>query len=269
MKQSSQQDIHISSEDWEEFERGVSYFNNGQFPHSLEAWELLWERKGSRDKIFFRGLMELTSACQCLFKNQDASDAIDSLEKARLKLRKFLPEYFGIPIEPLLLFIGESKEAVRNGSRNGQRKKGYPLPQIEFHKPDNPDLFVELCEILQSKQFLEGIRLFNGGFYWEAHEEWEEVWREQAGDGKIFVEAFVQMAEAYSFIKLGKAATAIYLFEKSIKKFAEYERIRCTILISAIVADLKKTLDNLRGLSTNGKISIKPMKIQVSDKQKG
>ena len=180
-----------------------------------------------------------------------------------------MPEYFGIPIEPLLLFIGESKEAVRNGSRNGQRKKRYPLPQIEFHKPDNPDLFVELCEILQSKQFLEGIRLFNGGFYWEAHEEWEEVWREQAGDGKIFVEAFVQMAEAYSFIKLGKAATAIYLFEKSIKKFAEYERIRCTVLISAIVADLKKTLDNLRGLSTNGKISIKPMKIQVSDKQKG
>jgi predicted metal-dependent hydrolase len=264
MKQSSQIDSYISPEDWEEFERGVSYFNNGQFQHSYEAWELLWERKNTNDKKFLRGLMELASACQYLTKNQNISSVETNLEKAKAKLEKFLPEHFSIPVEPLLKFIEDYKRNKVSSNHNGERKSGITIPQIEFHKQDNPDLLVELCEILQSPQFLEGVKLFNGGFFWEAHEEWQEVWREQIGEGKIFVEAFVQMAEAYSFIKLGKVNPAIYLFEKSIKRFAEYERIRCSVLLCSLVADIKNTLVNLRESSGNGKIHIKPAKIQIT-----
>lgn len=268
MKQLVQKDTYISPEDWEEFERGVSYFNNGQFQHSFEAWELLWERKDANDKKFLRGLMELASACQYITKNQNISSVETNLEKAQTKLGKFLPEHFSIPIEPLLKFIEDYKKNKARGNHNGERKSGITLPQIEFHKQDNPDLLVELCEILQSPQFLEGTKLFNGGFFWEAHEEWQEVWREQVGEGKVFVEAFVQMAEAYSFVKLGKVNPAIYLFEKSLKRFGEYERIRCSVLLCALVSDIKNTLENLRASSGNGKIHIKPARIQIADKMK-
>ena len=267
MKESLKKDNYISPEDWEEFERGVAYFNNGQFQHSFEAWELLWERKDTNDKKFLRALMDIASAFQLIIKNQDIPSTITDLEKVQTKLEKFLPEYFSVPIEPLLMFITDYTSTVGRKNHNGKNGSIPKLPQIEFYKPDNPDLLVEICEVLGSQPFLEGAKLFNGGFFWEAHEEWQEVWREQVGEGKLFMEAFVQLAEAYSFIKLGKVATAIYLFDKSIKRFSGYERVRCSVLISRLVADVKNTLINLQQSTGNGKIHIKPAEIQFTGKQ--
>lgn len=68
--------------------------------------------------------------------------------------------------------------------------------------------------------FRKGIRLFNAGKHREAHEAFEEVWRAQEGQTKTFVQGFVQMAAGFSYIKLKRFDSVLYLFEKATEKFA-------------------------------------------------
>ena len=39
-----------------------------------------------------------------------------------------------------------------------------------------------------------GMRLFNRGRYFEAHEHWEAVWQTAEGEGRGFLESLVQLA---------------------------------------------------------------------------
>jgi predicted metal-dependent hydrolase len=42
----------------------------------------------------------------------------------------------------------------------------------------------------------EGIRLFNEGHYWHAHEQWEACWLRATGDDERFYKAIIQAAAA-------------------------------------------------------------------------
>lgn len=253
-------DVTLSMEHLEEFERGIVYFNNGQFQHSFEAWELLWENSEKTQRRFIRGLMDVATGCQQLVQQKDLNAAMANFAKAYEKLdaEHYQPEFLYVPVKPLLTFIEQFRENLKsigiNGNEASLRKL---LPKIQFHKPANPDLLVELCEIVRSKEFFVGVRNFNRGYYWESHEIWEEIWREQIGNGKKFIEAFVQLAEAYSFAKVSKINPAIYLFEKSIKRLQEYERVDCNLTLSVIVDEAQCVLNDLQTFVMDGKSQYK------------
>lgn len=45
--------------------------------------------------------------------------------------------------------------------------------------------------------FHRGVRLFNQGRFWEAHEAWEAVWLRHPEDGRFFIQGLIQLAAAY------------------------------------------------------------------------
>lgn len=45
-------------------------------------------------------------------------------------------------------------------------------------------------------RFLEGIRLYQRGYYWHAHEAWEEVWRTADDSVRPFLKGLIQIAAA-------------------------------------------------------------------------
>ena len=50
----------------------------------------------------------------------------------------------------------------------------------------------------KSRTFLNGIDLFNAGFYWEAHEAWEELWISAGRGGELasFLKGLIKLAAA-------------------------------------------------------------------------
>ncbi len=56
-----------------------------------------------------------------------------------------------------------------------------------------------------SPHYLEGIRLFNAGHYWHAHEQWEDCWLAASGDDAIFYKAIIQAAAALVKWRQGNA----------------------------------------------------------------
>lgn len=56
-----------------------------------------------------------------------------------------------------------------------------------------------------SPEYLEGIRLFNAGHYWHAHEQWEICWLAASGDDAVFYKAIIQAAAALVKWRQGNA----------------------------------------------------------------
>ena len=72
----------------------------------------------------------------------------------------------------------------------------------------------------------EGIRLFNRQFYWECHEVFEDLWKEDRGDPARYVWwAIIQVAAAMIHYRDEKISGARGLIVKAKEKFAKCEEL--------------------------------------------
>jgi hypothetical protein len=60
----------------------------------------------------------------------------------------------------------------------------------------------------ESEAYLYGIDLFNFGYYWESHEEWEGLWKAAGKEGNTadFLKALIKMSAAAVKIRQGQPA---------------------------------------------------------------
>ena len=61
-------------------------------------------------------------------------------------------------------------------------------------------------------RYLRGILLFNERDFFAAHDEWEEVWREESSDLRRFVKGLIHAAVAAYHASNGNRAGAVRLF---------------------------------------------------------
>ena len=246
-------EIEMSAEDWDEFSHGIKLFNSGKFWNSHEAWEQVWMRHAEDERLFFQGLIQLAAAYHHLFVKKNLNGLLNNFNKAYPKLEVFQPKYLGVHVVPLLRFIDEGKkEAERLGPGKINQFNSNLVPKLQFHNRLNPDLLVEARSMVTSEQFLEGLKLFNDGYYCEAHEIWEEVWRAEEDDAKTFAQAFVQVAAANSFLKTSKLTSAKYLFEKALEKFRQFENLECGIRVRDVAREIESLLGALKGANGDG-----------------
>ena len=64
----------------------------------------------------------------------------------------------------------------------------------------------------------EGLRRFNGGRFWDAHESWEEVWLRWEEPDRRFVQGLIQLAAAWHHVTRGNDRGARRLFEAALEK---------------------------------------------------
>jgi predicted metal-dependent hydrolase len=248
--------LELSTEDWQEFEHGVRLFNGGKFWHAHEAWEQLWKRHKQEERKFFQGLIQLAAAFHHLVVKKSAKGMNGNFDKACDNLGPYLPEYLGVNVETLFRGVEACRsESDHVGSDDLERFDYHLIPRIEFHKPTNPDLLVEIRDVVRSAEFNEGMGLFNSGYFWESHEVWEELWRSQDGDGKEFAEAFSQLAGGYSFIKLGKLGSARYLLDKSVSRLRQFEYLPSGVDISCLVGEVQPVLELLAEMPATGNLN--------------
>jgi hypothetical protein len=71
-------------------------------------------------------------------------------------------------------------------------------------KPDNPEP-PDPQRWQACSPYLYGIDLFNHGYYWEAHEVWEELWRAcgRSGPAGTFLKALIGLAAAGFKVRVG------------------------------------------------------------------
>ena len=91
-----------------------------------------------------------------------------------------------LPFPPYTYVPGKAPHPVREPEGHSF---GQPEPLVEMFDPEHWDA----CQT-----YLFGIDLFNAGFYWEAHEQWEAVWHAlgRRGHTADFLKGLIKLAAA-------------------------------------------------------------------------
>ncbi len=96
--------------------------------------------------------------------------------------------------------------------------RGYLVPPSA--PPKAPP--ARLGSAASSRLFESGLEAFRAGRFFEAHEEWELLWKEVEGDDKAFLQGLIQLAAACVHIGRGNAAPATRLLELAKEKLDRF-----------------------------------------------
>jgi hypothetical protein len=99
----------------------------------------------------------------------------------------------------------------------------------------------------------DGIIFFNAGRYFEAHEAWEDMWREARGPLRFFYQGLVQAAVGLHHLSRGNLNGASAQLEKSLSKLEQYPDSFCRLDNRKLILDLRDVLNDL---------TIRPVRIE-------
>jgi len=91
-----------------------------------------------------------------------------------------------------------------------------------------------------------GVKLYENGHPWHAHEVWEELWQGYEGPGRRSLQALIQLAAARHHAVNGNTHGVATLLQRSLNSLAEAEAI-VDLDIAALmdaIADLQSRLEN-------------------------
>lgn len=77
--------------------------------------------------------------------------------------------------------------------------------------------------------FLKGIERFNNREFWEAHEEWEEIWLHASSEVHQFLQGLIQIAAAYHHVKRGTLRGAVRLFDAALARLQAFPPQYCGV----------------------------------------
>jgi len=76
--------------------------------------------------------------------------------------------------------------------------------------------------VFENPGFLRGVALFNQGRFYDAHEVWEDVWREHRGPEKSLLQGLIQVAVGLHHFGQGNLPGARSLLRRGHKRLDEY-----------------------------------------------
>lgn len=68
----------------------------------------------------------------------------------------------------------------------------------------------------------QGVRLFNEGRFFEAHEVWEELWTPARGPERLFLQSIIHLAVGFYHAQQRNREGAVRQLRKGLKKLAGY-----------------------------------------------
>ena len=88
---------------------------------------------------------------------------------------------------------------------------------------------------------------FNAGAFFEAHEHWEDAWRELTGRERTAVQGLIQVAAALHHLQNGRPRPAAALLTKAAGKLDGDVPALAGFRVGALATEVERLLAQLRG----------------------
>jgi hypothetical protein len=112
---------------------------------------------------------------------------------------------------------------------------------------------LENLTVQQRERFDEGRELFNSRKFWEAHEAWEDVWKELEDPERRFLQGLIQAAAAYHLIiTTPRVGGALRNIEKSLDKLGPMPSVCFDLDVGELTGALKNTHAEVHRLGQDG-----------------
>ncbi|MBK6792023.1 MAG: DUF309 domain-containing protein [Anaerolineales bacterium] len=110
----------------------------------------------------------------------------------------------------------------------------------------------EECQGQLHPKAMEGLHLFNAGKFFEAHEEFETAWRDEAGAIRDLYQGILQVAVTYLHITRGNYDGAVKVYGRSLKWLHGWSDICRGIHVKKIRDDAEVVMTELQRLGKAG-----------------
>jgi 8-oxo-dGTP diphosphatase len=128
------------------------------------------------------------------------------------------------------------------------------LIQELTQKPAGKESFPRLHDY--PDEYLEFMRLFNRGFYFESHELLEELWHPSEGKDRLHYQALIQMAVALRHVQHHNWPGALGLYTKAKDKWAELPDQYKGLDLKALKESLDPLFDQIKKAVDEGKTPV-------------
>ncbi len=103
----------------------------------------------------------------------------------------------------------------------------------------------------EAELFHEGIRLFNEGDWFEAHETWEDAWHMAQGRKKKFYQGLIQAAVTIEHLRRGNPRGVRNVYATCLPKFDGLADVFMGVPVRKLLADLERTVRPTLDLPAN------------------
>src|SRR5262249_29444515 len=138
------------------------------------------------------------------------------------------------------------------GRRSGHSRPRQHQPDLRLHGQRTRRRLWRrrMTHTATDPRFVRGVELFNAGRYFEAHEEWEPVWRPAPQPARRFVQSLIHAAVALYQWGRENAPGARTQFARGSAKAADYPSTCLGVDSARLWADLAAVLDSPGGERT-------------------
>ena len=105
-----------------------------------------------------------------------------------------------------------------------------------------------VCNGLLHPKAIEGLKLFNEGEFFEAHEELEDAWRKETGEIRDLYQGILQVAVTYLHITRRNYNGAVKVYERSTKRLKDWPEICRGIYVGKLRSDAENIIKTLKSL---------------------
>lgn len=100
-----------------------------------------------------------------------------------------------------------------------------------------------------------GVENFNAGRFFESHEFWEDLWREEPLREADFVQGLIQVAAGLVHFQRQNVQGAVALVERGVARLERYPQRHRGVMSGQLAADGRRVLGQLR-LAQSGQIPL-------------
>jgi len=104
------------------------------------------------------------------------------------------------------------------------------------------------CNAPLHPQAAEGLRLFNAGEYFEAHEALEDAWNAETGEVRRLYQGILQIAVTYLHITRGNYNGAVKVYARSQKWLKDWADVCKGIQVETLRRDAKVVIEEVQRL---------------------
>jgi len=117
---------------------------------------------------------------------------------------------------------------------------------IRFHSVEKELTFSPIMSLDWTQGNLhEGLRCFNSGAFFEAHEHWESVWLTAQEPERTFLQGLIQVAASFHHFQRGNHAGTISLLRSAMRRLDTYPEGFAGVAVAPLRAAIRLWLDIL------------------------
>lgn len=102
------------------------------------------------------------------------------------------------------------------------------------------------------EQFTQGVELFNSKEFFECHDVWEEMWQEERGESRLFLQGMIQAAVGCYHLSNGNTTGAISQYTKSLDKLKQYPSNYFDLDLGSFIREIERCQLGALTMKENG-----------------